>query len=301
MVDTHVTLCGQTLENPVIGSAGTFGYGEEMSAFYDLNVLGSFSCKGTTLLPREGNPLPRIAEGKDGVVFSIGLENPGVKKVVEEIFPRVRKFYHKKIFANCCGSTPEEFAQVAQIMDREEIVGFLEINVSCPNVKGGLSAAVDPGLAAEVTRAVKKVTRKPVFLKLSPNVTDIVSMAKAVEEAGADGITLVNGFHGMRIDLRRRKPILGAKKGGYGGPAIFPIALALVYDVAHAVKIPVIGIGGVSTPEDILEMMMAGASAVEVGSMNLVDPLIGKKLVAGLPEAMEKYGIVNLASIVGCA
>ena len=301
MVKTEVTLCGEKLDNPIIASSGTFNYGYEMNDLYDINILGSFSCKGTTLEPRNGNPTPRIAEVKDGLINSIGLQNPGIKAVIEEEFPKLRKIYHKKIFANCCGNTPEEFAEVASYMDKEDVVGFLEINISCPNVNGGTSCSSDPSLAYEVTKLVKARTHKPVFIKLSPNVTDIVSIALACERAGADGVSLINCVQGMRIDLKTRKPIIARKKGGMSGPAIFPIALRMVYDVAHSVHIPVIGIGGISTPEDVLEMMMAGASAVEVGAMNLVDPYICKKLVEGLPVAMEKYGIEDINSIVGVA
>lgn len=301
MVNTKISLCGEVLDNPIIAAAGTFHYGYEMASLYDINMLGSFSCKGTTLEPRFGNPSPRIAEAKDGVIISIGLENPGVDAVIHTEFPRLQKVYHKKIFANCCGFSPEEFAEVAYRMDQADVVGFLEINISCPNVKGASRFSSDPALAKEVTRLVKARCHKPVFVKLSPNVTDIVSIALACEEGGADGISLINCIHAMRIDLKSRKPVLALKKGGLSGPAIFPIALRMVYDVSHAVHIPVIGIGGIETPEDVLEMMMAGASAVEVGAMNLVDPYIGKKLVLGLPEAMKRYGISDLSSIIGVA
>lgn len=301
MVNTKVNICGITLDNPIIASAGTFNYGYEMNDVYDINLLGSFSCKGTTLKPRFGNPTPRIAEVKDGLINSIGLQNPGIEAVIKEEFPKLQEVYHKKIFANCCGDTIDEFVEVAKIMDAQDVVGFLEINVSCPNVNGGTSCSSDPAKTYEVTKRVKEVTHKPVFIKLSPNVTDIVSIAKAAEAGGADGVSLINCIQAMRIDLRTRKPIIARKKGGMSGPAIFPIALRMVYDVAHNVKIPVIGIGGISSAEDVLEMMMAGASAVEVGAMNLVDPFIGKELVETLPETMKQYGIEDIRSIIGVA
>ena len=301
MVNTKVDLCGITLDNPIIPASGTFNYGYEFADIYDINILGAFSCKGTTKEPRFGNPTPRIAECTDGLINSIGLQNPGVEKVISEELPKLRKVYHKKILANIGGFSVEEYAFVAARMDKEDIVGWLEINISCPNVRQGTSCSSDPMLAKEVVRAVKAVTTKPVFVKLSPNVTDIVSLALACEEAGADGISLINCLSGMRLDLKTRKPIIANVKGGFSGPAIFPVALRMVYDVSHAVKIPVIGIGGIQNAENVLEMMMAGATAVEIGAMNLVDPYICKKIIEDLPKAMKKYGIGDLRQIIKTA
>ena len=296
----NVNLCGITLDNPVIPASGTFGYGYEFAELYDINCLGTFSFKGTTKDPRFGNPTPRIAECEAGMINAVGLQNPGVDKVISEELPRLAKCFHKPVMANVSGFAVEDYAYTCARLDKEEQVGWLEVNVSCPNVHGGgMSFGTNPAAAAEVTRAVKAVTKKPVIIKLSPNVTDIVSIAKACEEAGADGISLINTLLGMRIDMRRRAPIIANKMGGFSGSAIFPVAVRMVYQVAHAVNIPVVGMGGVSTAEDVIEMMMAGATAVEVGAANLVDPFASKKIVEDLPAAMAKYGIENLADIIG--
>lgn len=300
--DTSVTLCGIGLDNPVIPASGTFGFGYEFSKIYDINCLGTFSFKGTTREPRFGNPTPRIAECTAGMINAVGLQNPGVEKVIAEELPRMKTYFHKPVMANVSGFSVEDYAVTCALLDKEEQVGWLEVNVSCPNVHGGgMSFGTQPEAAAEVTRAVKEVTKKPVLIKLSPNVTDIVSIAKACEAAGADGISLINTLLGMRIDLRRRKPVIANKMGGFSGPAIFPVALRMVYQVAHAVSIPVVGMGGVASAENVIEMMMAGATAVQVGAMNLVDPLACKKIVDALPEAMEKYGIERLSDIIGIA
>ena len=296
----NVDLCGIELSNPVIPASGTFGYGYEFAELYDINGLGTFSFKGTTKGPRFGNPTPRIAECTAGMINAVGLQNPGVEKVIAEELPKLKKCFHKPVMANVSGFSVEDYAYTCEKLDKESQVGWLEVNVSCPNVHGGgMSFGTQPEAAAEVTRAVKAVTTKPVIIKLSPNVTDIVSIAKACEEAGADGISLINTLLGMRIDLRRRAPIIANKMGGFSGPAIFPVAVRMVYQVANAVKIPVVGMGGVSTAEDVIEMMMAGATAVEVGAANLVDPFASKRIVEELPAAMEKYGIDNLADIIG--
>ena len=296
----NVDLCGITLDNPVIPASGTFGFGYEFAELYDINCLGTFSFKGTTKDPRFGNPTPRIAECEAGMINAVGLQNPGVDKVISEELPKLAKCFHKPVMANVSGFAVADYAYTCERLDKEPQVGWLEVNVSCPNVHGGgMSFGTNPEAAAEVTRAVKAVTKKPVIIKLSPNVTDIVSIAKACEEAGADGISLINTLLGMRIDLRRRAPIIANKMGGFSGPAIFPVAVRMVYQVANAVKIPVVGMGGVSTAEDVIEMMMAGATAVEVGAANLVDPLASKRIVEALPAAMEKYGIDNLADIIG--
>lgn len=300
--DTSVTLCGIGLDNPVIPASGTFGFGYEFSKIYDINCLGTFSFKGTTREPRFGNPTPRIAECTAGMINAVGLQNPGVEKVIAEELPRMKTYFHKPVVANVSGFSVEDYAVTCALLDKEEQVGWLEVNVSCPNVHGGgMSFGTQPEAAAEVTRAVKEVTKKPVLIKLSPNVTDIVSIAKACEAAGADGISLINTLLGMRIDLRRRKPVIANKMGGFSGPAIFPVALRMVYQVAHAVSIPVVGMGGVASAENVIEMMMAGATAVQVGAMNLVDPLACKKIVDALPGAMEKYGIDRLSDIIGIA
>ena len=297
-----VTLCGVPLDNPVIPASGTFGFGYEFAELYDIDVLGTFSFKGTTRAPRFGNPTPRIAECTSGMINAVGLQNPGVEKVISEELPKLKKCFHKPVMANVSGFSVEEYAETCAMLDREEQVGWLEVNVSCPNVHGGgMSFGTDPRAAAEVTAAVKKVTKKPVILKLSPNVTDIVSVAKACEDAGADGISLINTLLGMRIDLRKRKPVIANTMGGFSGPAIFPVALRMVWQVAGAVKIPVIGMGGVSSAEDVIEMMLAGATAVEVGAMNLIDPYICRDIIAGLPEAMDRLGIADLAGIIGAA
>ena len=295
-----VNLCGIELDNPVIPASGTFGYGYEFSELYDINCLGTFSFKGTTKDPRFGNPTPRIAECEAGMINAVGLQNPGVEKVVSEELPRLAKCFHKPVMANVSGFSVEDYAYTCEKLDKEAQVGWLEVNVSCPNVHGGgMSFGTSPEAAAEVTRAVKKVTTKPVIIKLSPNVTDIVSIAKACEAAGADGISLINTMLGMRIDLRRRTPVIANKMGGFSGPAIFPVAVRMVYQVANAVKIPVVGMGGVSTARDVIEMMMAGATAVEVGAANLADPFASKKIVDDLPAEMEKYRIEKLSDIIG--
>ena len=296
----NVNLCGITLDNPVIPASGTFGFGYEFAELYDINCLGTFSFKGTTKDPRFGNPTPRIAECTAGMINAVGLQNPGVEKVISEELPRLAQCFHKPVMANVSGFAVEDYAYTCEKLDKEEQVGWLEVNVSCPNVHGGgMSFGTNPEAAAEVTRAVKAVTKKPVIIKLSPNVTDIVSIAKACEEAGADGISLINTLLGMRIDMRRRVPVIANKMGGFSGSAIFPVAVRMVYQVAHAVNIPVVGMGGVSTAEDVIEMMMAGATAVEVGAANLVDPFACKRIIDDLPAAMAKYGIENLADIIG--
>ena len=296
----NVNLCGIELDNPVIPASGTFGFGYEFAELYDINCLGTFSFKGTTKDPRFGNPTPRIAECTAGMINAVGLQNPGVEKVIAEELPKLAECFHKPVMANVSGFAVEDYAYTCEKLDKEEQVGWLEVNVSCPNVHGGgMSFGTNPEAAAEVTRAVKAVTSKPVIIKLSPNVTDIVSIAKACEEAGADGISLINTLLGMRIDMRRRAPIIANKMGGFSGSAIFPVAVRMVYQVAHAVNIPVVGMGGVSTAEDVIEMMMAGATAVEVGAANLVDPFACKRIIDELPAAMAKYGIENLADIIG--
>ncbi|MBQ3417497.1 MAG: dihydroorotate dehydrogenase [Ruminococcus sp.] len=295
-------LCGIELSNPVIPASGTFGYGYEFAELYDINILGTFSFKGTTKDPRFGNPTPRIAECTAGMINAVGLQNPGVDKVITEELPKLKKVFHKPVMANVSGFSVEDYAYTCEKLDRCDQVGWLEVNVSCPNVHGGgMSFGTDPKMAAEVTKAVKAVTKKPVIVKLSPNVTDIVSIAKACEDAGADGISLINTLLGMRIDLKTKRPVIANKMGGFSGPAILPVALRMVYQVAHAVKIPVVGMGGVSTAEDVIEMMLAGATAVEVGAQNLVDPYASKRIVEALPETMDKYGIGNLREIIGTA
>jgi dihydroorotate dehydrogenase (NAD+) catalytic subunit len=302
MVNTKVNLCGIELSNPVIPASGTFGYGYEFAELYDINELGTFSFKGTTKDPRFGNPTPRIAECTSGMINAVGLQNPGVEKVISEELPKLKACFHKPVMANVSGFSVEDYAYTCEKLDKEEQVGWLEVNVSCPNVHGGgMSFGTQPEAAAEVTRAVKAVTTKPVIIKLSPNVTDIVSIAKACEDAGADGISLINTMLGMRINLRTRKPIIANTMGGFSGPAIFPVAVRMVYQVAHAVKIPVVGMGGVSSAEDVIEMMMAGATAVEVGAANLVDPFACKKIIEDLPAVMKKYRIENLTDIIGGA
>ena len=302
MVDTKVDLCGITLDNPVIPASGTFGYGYEFADLYDINCLGTFSFKGTTADPRFGNPTPRIAESAAGIINAIGLQNPGVDAVVEQELPRLKKCFHKPVMANISGFSVEEYVHVSRMLDREDQVGWLEVNISCPNVHGGgMSFGTDPGAAAEVTAAVKAATKKPVIMKLSPNVTDIVAIAKACEDAGADAISLINTLMAMRIDLARRKPIIANVTGGLSGPAVFPVALRMVWQVSAAVGIPVVGLGGVSTPEQVIEMMLAGASAVEIGAANLVDPWVCQKIIEGLPSVMDQYGIDNLKDIIGGA
>ena len=297
-----VNLCGIELDNPVIPASGTFGYGYEFAELYDINVLGTFSFKGTTKDPRFGNPTPRIAECYTGMINAVGLQNPGVEKVLSEELPKMRKVFHKKVMANVSGFSVEDYAYTCQKLDPCEEIGWLEVNVSCPNVHGGgMSFGTSPEAAAEVVRAVKAVTTKPVIVKLSPNVTDIVAIAKACEEAGADGISLINTMLGMRIDLKTKKPVIANKMGGFSGPAIFPVAVRMVYQVAHAVKIPVVGMGGVSSAEDVIEMMLAGATAVEVGAANLIEPFACKNIIENLPAVMEKYGISSLSEIIGMA
>ena len=296
----NVSLCGIELDNPVIPASGTFGYGYEYAELYDINELGTFSFKGTTKEPRFGNPTPRIAECPGGMINAVGLQNPGVEAVIARELPRLKEVFHKPVMANVSGFSVEDYAYTCQRLDKEDQVGWLEVNVSCPNVHGGgMSFGTCPEAAAEVTRAVKAVTTKPVIIKLSPNVTDIVSIARACEDAGADGISLINTMLGMRIDLRRRKPVIANTMGGYSGPGIFPVAVRMVYQVAKAVNIPVIGMGGVGSAEDVIEMMMAGATAVEVGAANLVDPWACKTIIEDLPRVMKEYKIENLSDIIG--
>lgn len=302
MADTKVTLCGVELDNPVIPASGVFGYGQEFAALYDINLLGSFSFKGTTLHPRLGNPTPRIAECPQGMLNAVGLQNPGVDHVIAHELPALRKIFRKPVMANVSGFSVAEYVEVCQRLGQEDGVGWLEVNVSCPNVHGGgMSFGTCPEAAAEVTRAVRAVTQKPILIKLSPNVTDIVSIARACEDAGADGVSLINTLLGMRIDLKNRRPLLANTTGGLSGPAVFPVAVRMVYQVSRAVSIPVVGMGGVSSAEDVIEMMLAGATAVEVGAANLVDPYASKKIVEALPEVMERYGIESLREIIGAA
>ncbi|MBQ5836840.1 MAG: dihydroorotate dehydrogenase [Alistipes sp.] len=298
--DLSVELCGVKLDNPVIPASGTFGFGKEMSEVYDINILGSISFKGTTRDARFGNPTPRIAECPSGLINSVGLQNPGVDAVIAHELPELRRIFRKPIIANISGFSIEEYVECCSKLDKEEQVAILEVNISCPNVhNGGMAFGTSPDSAAAVTKAVKAVTTKPVFIKLSPNVTDIVAIAKACEEAGADGITLINTMLGMRIDIARRKPVIANKMGGFSGAAIFPIAVRMVYQVAHAVKIPVIGCGGVSSAEDVVEMMMAGATAVQVGAENLRNPYACKEIIEELPLVMERLGIEKLSDIIG--
>ena len=302
MANTKVELCGIELDNPVIIASGNFNYGYEFMEVFDINMLGTFSFKGTTKEHRLGNPLPRIAECPNGLINSVGLQNPGMDKVIEVELPRLREVYHKKVMANICGFSLEEYVENCARIDKEDIVGWIELNISCPNVKhGGMAFGTDAKQAADLVRAVKQVVTKPLIVKLSPNVTDIVAIAKAVEEAGADGISLINTVLAMKIDIKTRKPVLANIMGGYSGPGIFPIAVRMVYQVASAVKIPVVGLGGVSSAEDVLEMIMAGATAVEVGSDILIDPLSAKRIVEDLPRVMEKYNIKDLKEIRGVA
>ena len=302
MVNTKVDLCGIQLDNPVMAASGTFGYGYEFAELYDINVLGSFSFKGTTLKPRFGNPTPRIAECSEGLINSIGLQNPGVDKVISEELPKLAECFDKKVMANVGGFSIEEYSEVAKRLGECEQVGWVEVNVSCPNVHhGGLAFGTDPQAAASVVRAVKEVVRKPVIVKLSPNVTDIVSIAVECEKAGADGISLINTLLGMRINLKTKKPVVANKMGGFSGPAVFPVALRRVYQVYENVKIPVVGIGGIRTAEDVIEMMLAGASAVQIGAANLTDPYVCRDIVRDLPEVMKKYGITDLKEIIGGA
>ena len=300
MVDLSVNLAGVRLDNPVIPASGTFGFGEEFKDLYDLDILGAISFKGTTVAPRLGNPVPRIAECSSGLINSVGLQNPGIDAVIAEQLPRMRSFFHKPIIANISGFAVEEFVTLAERLSREPQVEIIEVNVSCPNVHGGgMSFGTDPKSAAEVTREVKKVSERPVFVKLSPNVTDIVAVAKACEEAGADGICLINTLLGMRIDIARRKAVIANKMGGFSGPAVFPVALRMVYQVSKACSIPVMGCGGVASADDVIEMMMAGATAVQVGAANLVNPYACKQIVEDLPKRMESLGIEKLSDIIG--
>ena len=302
MVSTQVNLSGLILDNPIIPASGTFGYGYEFAEWYDINILGSFSFKGTTKEPRFGNPTPRIAETPAGMINAVGLQNPGIDKVISEELPKMRKVFHKPVIANIGGFSIEEYVHCCERIDKEDCVGLIEVNISCPNVHGGgMSFGTSPEAAAEVTRAVKAVTTKPVYIKLSPNVTDIVSIAKACEEAGADGISLINTLLGMRIDLNKEKPIIANTMGGFSGSAIFPVALRMVWQVYNAVKIPIIGIGGVTTAEDVIEMMLAGATGVQIGAANLVDPFVCKTIIEELPAVMAKYKIENLSDIIGGA
>ena len=297
-----VDLCSTELDNPVIPASGTFGYGYEFAELYDINCLGTFSFKGTTREPRFGNPTPRIAECTAGMINAVGLQNPGVEKVISEELPKLRRCFDKKVMANVSGFSVEDYAYTCECLDAEKQVGWLEVNVSCPNVHGGgMSFGTDPEAAAQVTKAVKAVTTKPVIIKLSPNVTDIVSIARACEDAGADGISLINTLLGMRIDLRTKKPVIANTMGGFSGSAIFPVALRMVYQVYSAVKIPVVGMGGVSSAQDVIEMMLAGATAVEIGAANLVDPFICKKIIDELPAVADKFGIKDLRDIIGGA
>ena len=300
--EMKVSLCGIELDNPIIPASGTFGFGYEFAELYDINCLGTFSFKGTTKDPRFGNPTPRIAECERGMINSVGLQNPGVDKVIECELPKLRKCFNKKVMANVSGFSVDEYVHTVKALDREDMIGWFEVNVSCPNVHGGgMSFGTSPEAAAEVTRAVKAVTKKPVIVKLSPNVTDIVAIAKACEEAGADGISLINTLLGMKIDLKTKKPVVANKMGGFSGPAIKPVAVRMIYQVYEAVNIPIVGGGGVETAEDVIEMMLAGASAVEVGAANLVDPYAAKRIIEDLPSAMAKYGINNLKDIIGGA
>lgn len=302
MPDTTVNLSGLTLTNPIIPASGTFGFGYEFADLYDINVLGSLSMKGTTKAPRFGNPTPRIAEIPDGLINSVGLQNPGVEKVISEELPKLRQVYSKPVLANISGSSVDEFVDCAKKFDDAQGVGILEINISCPNVHGGgMSFGTDPKAAAAVTEAVKKAVKKPVYVKLTPNVTDITVIAKAVEAAGADGVCLINTLLGMRIDLKRRRPVIANKMGGMSGPCLLPLALRMVYQVYETVNIPIIGMGGVASAEDVVEMMLAGASAVEVGAANLVDPFACKRIIEALPETMKKYNIEKLKDIIGGA
>ena len=297
-----VDLAGIEIDNPIIPASGTFGFGYEFSELYDINILGTFSFKGTTREPRFGNPTPRIAECTAGMINAVGLQNPGVEKVISEELPKMRRVFHKPVMANVSGFSVEEYRETVAMLDPCPEIGWFEVNVSCPNVHGGgMSFGTSPEAAAEVTRAVRAVTKKPLFIKLSPNVTDIVSIACACEAAGADGISLINTLLGMRIDLRTKKPVIANKMGGFSGAAIFPVAVRMVYQVAHAVQIPVVGMGGVTTAEDVLELMLAGATAVEVGAANLVNPYASRDIVNDLPRVMEKYGISSLSEIIGQA
>lgn len=300
MVDLSVNLAGMQMDNPVVPASGTFGFGNEFKDFYDINMLGSFSFKGTTKDARFGNPTPRIAECKNGMINAVGLQNPGVHHVIEHELPEMKKYFNKKVIANVSGFSVEDYAYTCELLDKEDQVGILEVNISCPNVHGGgMSFGTDPACAAEVTKAVKAVTNKPVFIKLSPNVTDIISIARACEAAGADGICLINTMLGMRIDLKRRQPVIANKMGGFSGDAIFPVAVRMVYQVSKACAVPVMGCGGVSSAKDVIEMMMAGATAVQVGAANLVNPYACKEIIEALPKVCEELGIEKISDIIG--
>ncbi len=300
MVNMKVSLCGIEIDNPVIPASGTFGYGHEFAELYDINMLGTFSFKGTTREPRKGNPTPRIADCASGMLNSVGLQNPGAQAVINEELPKLQKVFHKKVMANVSGFSVEDYVYTCEKLNAVDAVGWIELNISCPNVHGGgMSFGTDPEAAAEVVRAVRKVVTKPLIVKLTPNVTDIVAIAKAVEEAGADGISLINTVLSMRIDLNTKKPVLANVTGGLSGPAVFPLALRMVYQVSQAVNIPVIGVGGVSSAENVIEMMLAGATAVEVGAANLTNPYACRDIIDNLPAVMEKYGITSLEDIIG--
>ena len=302
MVNTKIDLCGIEIDNPIIPASGTFGFGAEFAELYDINVLGTFSFKGTTRNERFGNPTPRIAETQGGMLNSVGLQNPGVEHVIAHELPELKKFFHKPVMANVSGFSVEDYVYTCERLDGEEQVGWIEVNISCPNVHGGgMSFGTSPAAAAEVTREVRKVTKKPIIIKLTPNVTSIADIAKACESEGADGVSLINTLSGMRINLKTRKPILKNVTGGLSGPCVFPVALRCVYQVSDAVKIPIVGMGGVSSAEDVIEIMLAGATAVEVGAANLVDPFACKKIIEDLPSVMEKYQIKNLTDIIGGA
>lgn len=302
MVNTKVDLCGITLDNPVIPASGTFNYGYEFAELYDINKLGTFSFKGTTVEPRFGNPTPRIAECPEGMINAVGLQNPGIDKVISEELPKMKECFHKKVMANISGFAIEEYVSLAERLNSEDCIGWYEVNISCPNVHGGgMSFGTDPKSAYEVTKAVKQVSRKPILIKLTPNVTDIVSIAKACEDAGADGISMINTLLGMRIDLKTKKPVIANKMGGFSGRAIKPVALRMVYQVYENVKIPIVGMGGLASAEDVLEMMLAGATAVQIGAANLTEPYICSQIIDELPSVMQKYHISDLKEIIGGA
>lgn len=302
MKNTAVNLCGMELDNPIIPASGTFGYGYEFAELYDINILGSFSFKGTTKEERFGNPTPRIAECERGLINSVGLQNPGIENVIKNELPKLKKCFNKKVIANISGFSVDEYAYCCEKIDKEEQVGIIEVNISCPNVRGGgHSFGMSCDNAYEVTKKVKEVTQKPVFMKLTPNVTDICEIAKACEEGGADGLSLVNTFTGMRIDLKKKKPVIANKIGGFSGPAVFPTALKCVYSVYEKVKLPIMGIGGVESAENVIEMMLAGATAVQVGAANLINPYACRDIINDLPKVMEKYGINSLEEIIGAA
>ena len=302
MVNTKVTLCGIEMDNPIIPASGTYGFGYEFAELYDINMLGTLSFKGTTLEPRFGNPTPRIAECPSGMLNAVGLQNPGVDKVIAEELPKLRACFSKPMMANVSGFSEEEYVETVRRLDTQNDIGWFEVNISCPNVHGGgMSFGTNPKMAGMITKAVRRVTKKPLIIKLSPNVTDIASIAKACEAEGADGISLINTLLGMRIDLKKRKPLLANKTGGFSGPAIKPVAVRMVYQVYDAVKIPIVGMGGVSTAEDVIEFMLAGATAVEVGAANLVNPYACRDIINDLPRVMEKYRINSLEEIIGGA